>query len=163
VAAYFDVTDADDLAYLPLQYRTATDVDVVAPQAEADVIGRYTAPVRDLSTAAWDLVAAAPLTSDLATGRTWTDLGDGTAVYLRSYEEDAADVTDAAFLVAMKRAIADAIVWKLLQQQRDTASTGQATTGSGSRQWAPGHDAPLPKHLERHLARWDTREPCWGI
>jgi hypothetical protein len=56
-----------------------------------------------------------------------------------------------------------AIVWKLTQETRDTAASAQYNATTRERTWLPGHDAPLPKHVERHLARWDTREPCWGI
>jgi hypothetical protein len=132
VATYFDATadSADVAGYLPAGYtRTAPRIwTVVASQAEADVIGRYTAVLapgrlQDLPT---DAVTT-------QTGRTYTSLGDGTAVYLRGYTEDAADCTDAALVVAMKRAIADAIVWKLTRR-RATRRRARSTTqrqGSG--------------------------------
>lgn len=167
MATYFDATEgSEDIAtYLPEKYVTTrpTNLAAVASEAESDVIGRYTAPLRALSSAAWDLLAAVPVTSDAATTRVYTDLGDGTAVFLRGYTEDADDCTDAALVIALKRAIASAIVWKLGQEGRDLAASSQSTTASGARTWQAGHDAPLPKHVERFLARWDTREPCWGI
>jgi hypothetical protein len=151
VATYFDATadSADIAAYLPEKYvaNRPTNLTVVASEAEADVIGRYTAVLapgrlQDLPT---DAVTT-------QTGRTYTSLGDGTAVFLRGYTEDAADCEDAALRRGDEAGDRIAIVWKIGQELRDVGGEravdhrqGIAPVAGRARRAAPEARRTLPR------------------
>jgi hypothetical protein len=155
VTAYFDASQGSaDLGRVAESFRTHPDVPRVAADVEADVIERFTQAFPVLTQ--W----VPPIWADGIPAV--TDLGDGRGVFLKSYTVDAQACTDPAFVLAMKRTIADAITWRMYQEQRNPAEEAKAM-GGASVQFSRDQSEPLPRHWDRWLRNFDTREPAWRL
>lgn len=142
---YFD-KDADAWMVRPT-HRDAQHLGDALRVAEDEIVRHYTRTTQD-STLAYEL----------------EDADVPAYVHLHTYRPDPADAAvSAAFKVAMKHAIAEAVVWVIEQWTelepliRDEAGKGKTRTFR-----LEAHD-PLPPEVTRWLARWDLRAPCYSI
>lgn len=151
MTTYFNPGAPEDLRLLPTGARDAKDLPDVAGLAEADVINCYTRTIFYVAT--W-MTVYRPATQLAGTDR-W--------VFLRGYKEDAAQVTDAGFALAMKRAIAEVIRWRLGDWKNDPRVASEGSTAEGrSKSYRDGADDNFPEGWDRWLEPYDTREPAWG-
>jgi hypothetical protein len=72
--AFFDPTDADDLALLPPALRTSPDLTDLVPLVEADVLAHYTVVVEDVPTVALRGFSTSDPSLVLALKRTTADV-----------------------------------------------------------------------------------------
>lgn len=149
MTAYFDPDAAATLAFLPPEAQTATNLDLHATDAEADVIRFFT---RDIG------VGSPYYDADTTT---YTLVGDRLGVFLRHYKEDVdnldtGDADTVAFLNAMRRTIAAVIVWRLVQDTMNRAALGESTSSKGTIQKAMYHAEPFPPYWERWLRPFST-------
>jgi len=160
-AQYFDTTaGSDDMKRLPQALQDASDIAIWAEDAEALVIKQYTkrAPGQLLDE---------PIPN--AINRVATRIGSSNYyVFLRGYEELAADVDTTSFpyfKADMARTIALAIRWYAPQLKRELGV--QSATDGGergkSRTLTPDAESALPRRWDRWLLEYDTREPLWGF
>lgn len=153
MTTYFNVGAPEDLRLLPTGSREAKDLPDVAALAEADVINEYTRTV--VSIDSWAIVTQYRPATQLAGTDRW--------VYLRGFKEDASQVTDVGFGVAMKRAIAEVIRWRLGDWKTDQRVESEGSTTEGrSRSYRDDARDTFPPGWDRWLEPFDTREPAWG-
>lgn len=163
MTAYFDPNDVAHLALLPAELREAQDLADVAADAEADVINVYTRRAADLRyTAQLPAIGDGAPTVLLYSNRTATKIGVDLYVFLEGFQEDAdAATVDADFKVAMRRAIAEVIKWRLRRWSQDLAVQSEGNRDGMSRSYRDSAEDPFPKGWSRWLREYDTREPVW--
>jgi hypothetical protein len=152
-APYFDPEDAECASLLPPDLRrdgdTLTDL---ARSAEADVVGHYTLPFT------LDSALPAPLLPDVVT------LTDGRRVGLAGYKEDAA-LASLPFRNAMRREIADVIVWRRAQWDRKPGVKSE-TKGDPVQSVTYNDrvaELVVPPGFGRWLRPFDVRPVAWGV
>jgi hypothetical protein len=151
MATYYDYTDADDLKLLPVTMRTAEELQEVSAIAEADAIAYYTegAPNEDYTLRTVERAA--------------TQTGDYEYVYLVGYEEDADDA-DTGLALALKRAIAEVIRWRLTQWKREMGIASESDDRGRSKTYTlDAHTTNFPPAWNRWLEPFDSREDAWGV
>lgn len=163
MTTYFDSNDVAHLALLPPEMREAQDLADVAAEAEADVINVFTKRTPDLRyTALQPAVGDGAPTVLLYSDRQATMIGDQLYVFLHGYQEDADHASvDPDFKVAMRRAIAEVIKWRLRRWSQDLAVQSEGNRDGMSRSWRDSAEDPFPKGWSRWLREYDTREPVW--
>lgn len=161
---YFDVTLDTDLALVPSSYRQATNLALLASEAESDILAYYTTLLEPAS--------FAPLSQLLEWGQLWVvpspvgqyvSLLDGRGVFLNQYTVDASLCASVALKLAMRKTIARVLVWRLNQETRDTSTQLESVVGRTFKNYVADHDAPFPRHWDRDLRQFDTRIPAWGV
>lgn len=150
MTAYFVPTATECLSLLVSAVRSHQDLEVIAPDAEADVIAHYTRQ------GTVDLLAINTL-DPYSIGRAY-HLGDGVWVGLKNYTPDASSCTDAGLVLALRRTIADVINWRLAKRA-DAPHLQSVSTQAGTFK-TPRRDAvdPFPPgDWPYRLKRWDLR------
>jgi len=151
-AMYFQTSDPDHLALLPTKLRGASELVDVAAEAERMVIDQFTAPAPDL------LYTARLIRNRQVTVVATVD-GTDILVYLRGYAVDA-DAADANLALALRRAIANVIRWRLAQSRVDPIVASESSA-DGSKTVTYRNEAldGMPDGWDDPLAPYDTREP----
>ena len=152
MTTFFDATSTAHLSLIVRAMRTHIDLPVVAEQAESDVIEQYTlrrTPAEDYST-------------NFYLGRGYS-LGNGVYICLEGFNPDAAAVTDASLVKALRWTIADVISWRLTQyaENPQLSSSGHQASAKAFREDA--FDRFPPKDWDWRLRRWDLRPPQYVI
>lgn len=159
MTAYFNPADQNDLAYLPENFRQDSRVAALAPIVEADVIGEYT---RSLPST-FDLYRINESVYPLVVIGTYERLGTYLGVFLRGYKADASDsAVDPYFKVAMKRAIAEVLVWRI-QQVRVDPMVESESADNKSKTYRPEASEPFPPSWKRWLLPFETQEVNWAL
>lgn len=155
-ATYFKPADPAHLALLPDKLRTATGLADVATEAERMAIDAFTAPAPEV------LYTARLIRNRQATVVATVD-GTDILVYLRGYAVDA-DAADPNLRLALRRAIANVIRWRLAQNRVDPIVASESSA-DGSKTVTYRNDAQdgLPEGWDDPLGPYDTREPPWGF
>ena len=151
-STYFNPDDVDDQRLLPAMIRGAQDLAEAAASAEADVLNEFT-------------VAFLPDDNFRLTYRPATQLaGTNRWVFLRGYTEDPDDpAVDAGLKMALKRAIAEVVRWRLRTWKIDPTVQAQGTGEGASISYRENTVEPFPLYWSRWLQAYDTREPAWGF
>jgi hypothetical protein len=155
MASYFDWTADADKAFLPPEYRDASELQNVAAIAEADVIEFFTEYTGDT---AYKVVS---------TVREQTDIADSDymTVFLRGYEEDADDAdVDPGLKRAMKKTIAEVIRWRMDKWKEsaglESETDDRGTTRTMMTEFLRG---AFPPGWKRWLRPFDSSERAWGV
>lgn len=160
MARYFDpVNNAADMRLIPKALREHGDLDVIAEQAEEDVIDHYTERVR----LRFITDEPVPLSRLHSPG---TPVGDGLVVGLFGYEVDANDPdVDPKLKRAMKREIASVVRWRARQWDRDPVQTRDVRASNRQTVSSLRQDAeePFPPTFGQHLGNFDIRQPTFTI
>jgi len=186
MASYFEVTSEADKKLLPPGYRGHAELENVALIVEADVIGHYTTnPPYTLYTAimgSWLGESGSAgfgiwsgyfgergigidiTTQGLPSGADPAPLH----VYLRGYQVDANDAkTDPNLKTALKRTVADVIVWRLNHwtsiEPGVAVSTGTEGGVPKSKAFRPTAEDAFPPDWDRNLERFDSRPVSWSL
>ena len=152
MTAYFVVTNATHLSYMPERFREHSDLEFIASRAEADVIAAFTAFQHPYG----------------YTARTYNPAGTeinadtGLTVFLSEYEEDAADA-DTNFADAMARTIADVIAWRIRWEATNPLVSAESSDLGKSRSYRVSALSPFPPTWDSRLRPYDTREAGWGL
>lgn len=161
MTAYFVSTDESDLAYLPEWARSRSDLDWFASQVEADVIRAYTRQLND----EWDWyrvnqsVYPVPIPR-----RPYEVLGAREGVFLYGFKVDASDAdVDPYLKVAMKRTIAEVVVWRIRQVNVDPMLSSEASEKGKSKTYRGGANASFPPEWDRWLRNFSEVEPNWIV
>lgn len=162
---YFDVTNEDHLALLPSGMRDAPDLELLAAEAEADIVRFYTR--RDRDPVAVEDYPNSPLSFASFT-RTSTEIGtdSGIRVYLLGYAADPDSVDSTTypnFVTDLRRTIVSVVAWRLQQAKRGLGVVSEMTAGGTSRAFRADADSPFPPNWDRWLRVYDNREPVWGL
>jgi hypothetical protein len=156
---YFDSTDTTCLGLLQASLRGSSDLARLAAECEADLINYYTKPIRTRP------YPSLPFQVLLTTQSFYTDLGNGTGVFLKGYTIDPTQCLDAFFVLSMRRTIAMIIEWRFPQTQRDVQvlqfAGASGTLAAGQKTWISFDD--LPPGWSRYLSQFDTREIGWSV
>jgi hypothetical protein len=155
---YFDVNEPTHLALLPAEIREWVEVRDMAAAVEFDVIEKYTDRERDTSYTASGTAWNVP--DPLVIGyRERVEVADGLYVYLKGYKADATEA-DAAFALAMRRAVADVLAWRVRRARATPAVQSESGQGSGaaSKSYTNEWHSNWPRGWQRWLRRYDTRE-----
>jgi len=121
---YFDVTNPQHVALLPAEVREWSEVKDLAAAVEFDVIEKYTERERDTSYTASGTAWNVP--DPLVIGyRERVEVADGVHVYLRGYKVDAS-LASADFALAMRRAIADVLAWRVRRSRTTLAVSSES-------------------------------------
>ena len=148
MARYFDTSESEHLKYLPEEYRDHPRIATLAGEVEDDI--------RDYFTGQLPAEYYALDADGLPYGG--TKLDDYRYVYLRGFRTDATptDATETALQTAMIRAVAEVLVWRLRQENRDPAVQSKSNT-KGNTTLRPGADKPWPRGWKRRFKPFDTR------
>ena len=156
MAKYFDTVRSYASDYLPTSVLSDGDIDFYVQQAERDVIAHYTRTTLRtpmMPTSAFHDQPGAEHLLDPNTDR---------KVYLRYYQDDAADIDEsdtdeAAFLDAMRATIAEVALHRMSQADR---TEGVVSESQGSRSVTYTDDArvqKMPTGFDRYLKPFDLR------
>lgn len=170
---YFDATNEFDTNLLPAALRTDSELLVLAQLVEADVIAHFTRHVPSTAYTAREGVSDEPRFGDSGwvTDVVGEDVSNQAApagavvpqirVYLRGYKADAADpAVDPNLKLALKRAIAEVIRWRLAQWKSEQQALSSSADGGGkSRSYRDSADDPFPKGWDRWVRPFRSDEP----
>ena len=152
---YFDTVAGYASDYLPSSALNDSDIAFHAKQAERDVIQHFTR-----TTTVTPLMPTSAILDDDGMEHL-LDPDTSRNVFLRYYEEDAADIDEAdsdeaAFLEAMRATIAEVILHRIDQQDRK-AGIKREQRGRREVEYYDGQREAFPPNAFRYLKPFDLR------
>lgn len=163
MAAYFNTANPDCLALLPDDVKNRSDLDLLASEAEAEVIAMYKREEPDYrNTALYDVQSVVTGNENLTTSTA------DPRVYLRYYQADADDLTstdELTFLAAMRRAIAQLIRVRSVQEDLDLSIASETRGRRSVTYWRGINrlEGTIPRSVTNWLKPYDKRPPTYAI
>lgn len=160
-ATYFDASgSSDDLSLLPKRFRADQDLPELADVVTADIVAQFSLSTYDGPAYAWQatnqgvVLAEGPLAG-------LVKLDDYLYVALRGYAEDPT-AADPRFREAMRREIADVLLWRIQQSKRGLGLESEGD-GETSKTYRDTADHPFPPHFPRHLRPFIVEPVTWSF
>lgn len=141
---------------MPSDIRDWPEVAEYAASVEFDVIEKYTERERDTSYTASGTAWNVP-DPVVISYRERVEISSGLYVYLRGYKTDAS-LASAEFALAMRRAIAEVLAWRVRRSRTTPAVSSETASGAASKSYTNEHHSNWPRGWQRWLRRYDTRE-----